>query len=118
MGNHSYQTKDDYPDYASVVAQKVSKNKKAKGILLCGNGVGVCVVANKYKGIRAVNAQSVAVAQESRADDDTNILCLGGRHISFVKAKKIIDVWLKTKLKKNPKYKRRINKIKRLESKK
>lgn len=114
LGNKKYNPIDDYPDYASKVAKKVSL-KKGMGILICGNGVGVCIAANKFKGVRAVNASNMKIAKESRADDDTNVLCLAGRHISEFQAKKIINTWLNTKFKKATKYKRRINKIKKLE---
>ena len=117
IGNTKYQATDDYPDFAYRAAQRVAKGR-ARGIMLCHNGVGVCIVANKVKGVRAVNASSVTVARESRRDDDTNVLCLGGEHVSITMAKKIIKAWLETSFSRAKRHRRRVDTIKRLESKK
>lgn len=114
LGNLKYEKTDDYPDYAWRVARKVAQTK-ARGILFCHNGVGVCIVANKVKGIRAVNAQSVALAREARADNNTNILCLGGEYISLVQAKKIIKAWLTTSFSQAIRHQRRVKKIQKIE---
>lgn len=116
LGNKNYVRTDDYPDVAHAVATKVAKIKSV-GILLCHNGVGVCIVANKVKGIRAVNAPSVTIAKESRRDDDTNILCLGGEHISVSLAKRIIKTWLETPFSRAKRHHRRVAKIKKLDRK-
>jgi len=114
VGNLKYDKADDYPDFARVVAKRVARNK-TKGILLCHNGVGVCIVANKFKGIRAVNANSPVIAKESRTDDDTNILCLGGEHISVSQAKTIIKIWLTTRASRAERHQRRLKKISKIE---
>lgn len=116
LGNFVIDLEDDYPDFAKKVALKVSQEKNAKGILFCGNGVGVCIAANKIKGIRAVNTVSPVIAKTSKEEDDTNVLCLAGRHTTISDAKKIVDYWLKARFKRKQKYKRRINKIKRIEN--
>ncbi|MFC1640856.1 RpiB/LacA/LacB family sugar-phosphate isomerase [Patescibacteria group bacterium] len=115
VGNFTLEPADDYPDYAKKVAANIS-GKETRGILICNSGVGVNIVANKFKGVRAVNAFSPAVAKSSRRDDDTNVLSLGAEHITFVEAKKILDTWLKTPFSKAQRHKRRVNKIKRLET--
>ncbi|MBN1779239.1 MAG: RpiB/LacA/LacB family sugar-phosphate isomerase [Candidatus Buchananbacteria bacterium] len=107
---------DDYPDIAYQVARQVVKSK-GRGILVCRNGVGVCVVANKVKGARAVNTDNLAVVKSARQDDDVNILCLGQAYVSEVKAKKIINVWLKTEFSGLSRHVRRIKKIQKIESK-
>ena len=115
MGNVKYDARDDYPDYAKAVAEKVSKTKDSRGLLICGSGVGVCIVANKIKGIRAVNAFTVKVAKSSREDDDTNVLCFGADWADPRKIEKVLDVWMETAFNKAPRFKRREEKIRRIE---
>lgn len=117
VGNLKYDKQDDYPDFAKMVASRVVKNN-TRGILFCHNGVGVCIVANKFKGARAVNAHSVLLAKESRVDNNTNILCLGGEHISVSQAKAIIRTWLMTKTSRADRHQRRLRKINKLEKEK
>ena len=89
LGNHNLSPNDDYPDYAEKVARAVQESLKSnKGILLCGTGQGVCMTANKFKGIRAALGYSVAAAKQSRAHGDSNILCLPGKSLSAEQAKK------------------------------
>ena len=90
LGNEKYEPGDDYPDYSLRVAKKVAETG-ARGILLCGSGVGACIVANKVKGIRAVNAADPSIARQSREHIDTNILCLGQNYVSAGLAKKIVS---------------------------
>ena len=89
MGAYKYNKDDDYPDFAKKVAVQVVK-EKAKGILICGSGIGVCIAANKVKKIRAVLAHNIRSAKASRIDGNTNILCLGGRVTKKDLAHKII----------------------------
>lgn len=117
VGNLKYDKTDDYPDFAKEAAKRVARNK-TKGILFCHNGVGVCIVANKIKGIRAVNACSTTVAKESRLHNDANILCLGGEHISVSQAKAIIRVWLTTRASQAERHQRRLKKISKIEREK
>ena len=108
-------SRDDYPDYASKVASRIARNKDYRGILVCGSGVGMCIAANKVKGIRAVAAYDKYTAQFSRLDNDANVLCLRGRKFSFHKTKKIISIWLNTKFSNEERHIRRIRKIEELE---
>ncbi len=103
----------DYPDYAYLVAEAVARGEFDRGILLCGSGVGMVVVANKVRGIRAVNAYDTYTAKQSRQHGDCNVLCLAGRKLSRAKATKIVDVWLKTKFSGEERHLRRIRKIER-----
>ncbi|MBI2110752.1 ribose 5-phosphate isomerase B [Candidatus Woesearchaeota archaeon] len=105
----------DYPDYAFRVAQKVSKNKNAKGILICGTGTGMVIAANKVKGIRAVAAYDTYSAKMSRLHNNTNILGLRGRLFPYKKIEHIIEVWLKTPFSKEKRHKKRISKIAKYE---
>lgn len=115
LGNQQFDPTDDYPDYAKKVAQKVAKTKNNKGILICDSGAGMCIAANKVKGIRAVNAYTPKIAIKSRQHNNTNILCLGQSYISSSQAKKIIKVWLQTKFSRGARHCRRVNKIKQIE---
>jgi len=110
LGNVEFDPKDDYPDYAQAVAKKVAKTK-SKGILICNSGVGMCIAANKIKGIRAVNAYNEKITEKSREHNDTNILCLGQDYINAKLAKKIIKAWLKTKTSTVARHKRRVKKM-------
>ena len=103
----------DYPDLAYPVAAAVAKKKYDRGILICGSGVGVTIVANRVRGIRAVNAYNVDIAKQSRLHGDCNILCLGGRYIKNDKALKIVDAWIKTPFSNEEGHLRRIRKIER-----
>ncbi len=116
LGNTKFDPKDDYPDFAIPVAKKVAKTKD-KGILICGSGAGVCIVANKIKGIRAAQAFTPLQAKKLREEDDINILCLDGWEIREKKAREIVKKFLKTKFSQLPRHKRRIKKIKRIEEK-
>lgn len=110
LGPKTYNPKDDYPDFAKKVAKKVAKNK-TKGVLICANAEGICIAANKIKGIRAAVVYDTFTAKTSRNDDDANIACLRGRKFSHQKAKKILLTFLKTKFSNKPRYIRRIKKL-------
>jgi ribose 5-phosphate isomerase B len=113
LGAHKLVKTDDYPDYAAKVAKAVQKG--GKGILLCGSAEGVCIAANKFKGIRAVPVWSLQNAKLSRQHNDANILCLSGWQMPKKKAEQIVLAWLKTQFSGEARHVRRINKIKRLE---
>ncbi len=95
LGNVKFVLTDDYPDFVFPVAQAVARNHQARGIVICRSGVGACIAANKVKGVRAVNADSVKVAEMSRKHNNTNVLCLGADYVSFNLARQIISRWLK-----------------------
>ena len=101
----------DYPDFAYPVAEAVAKKKFDRGILICGSGVGVTIVANKVSGIRAVNAYDIEIAKQSREHGDCNVLCLAGRKIKRDTALKIVNAWLKTPFSNDERHARRIRKI-------
>lgn len=101
----------DYPDYAKKVARKVQKNKNYRGILVCGTGTGMCMAANRFKGIRAAIAYDVYSAKMSRKDNNANVLCLRSRKFNHSKSKKLVNIWLKEKFSGLKRHKRRIRKI-------
>ena len=114
VGNLVYDKNDDYPDYAFPSAEKVAK-EKTKGILLCGSAEGVCIAANKVKGIRAVNPSTVKLTKLSREHNDANVLCLSGWFSDIAVAKKMILTFLNTSLSKEVRHQRRVKKIKKYE---
>lgn len=117
IGPFEYNKKDDYVDYARQVGLRVQKSRgKNRGILLCGSGLGVCIAVNKISGILATNVWNTHIAKLARQDDHSNVLCLPAEHISVEQAKKIVKVWLETDIDPAPRHKRRVRKIKNLES--
>ncbi|MFH1393038.1 MAG: RpiB/LacA/LacB family sugar-phosphate isomerase [Patescibacteria group bacterium] len=115
LGAFEYDPDDDYPDYALAVAQKVAEDSENnRGILICGSGVGVDVVANKIKGIRSALCFDTKQARASRNDDNTNILSLPADFISENLAKEITKVWLETPFSGSEHYTRRIEKIEKI----
>ncbi|MBN2458653.1 ribose 5-phosphate isomerase B [Candidatus Woesearchaeota archaeon] len=104
---------DDYPDIAFKAAKKVAREKNL-GILICGTGIGMCITANKVKGIRAALAYDENTARLSRQHNDANILCLGGRTIDEKLAKRILKVWLNTRFLEG-RHARRVEKISKYE---
>lgn len=115
QGNLILQKNDDYPDYAKSVALAVSKSKNARGVLVCNNGIGMSIAANKVRGIRAALANNIKIAREAVADDNANILCLGEGHLSKKDAEKIVTTFLTTEFSKLVRHKHRLEKIKKLE---
>lgn len=103
---------DDYPDYGYKVAKAVQKAKgDAKGILFCGSAEGICIAANKVKGIRAVAVWNQKNAKLSRQHNNANVLCLSGWDLKPEKAEKIVKTWLETDFTFAPRHMRRIKKI-------
>lgn len=86
----------DYPDYARKVAQAVAQGKAERGVLVCGSGIGMCMSANKVKGIRAAVLRMEEDARLSREHNDANIACLGGRLTRPQEAQKLLSIFLKT----------------------
>ncbi|HJX31954.1 MAG TPA: ribose 5-phosphate isomerase B [Thermodesulfobacteriota bacterium] len=105
----------DYPDFAMLAAEKVSHGDYDRGILICGSGIGMCVVANKFPGVRAAVCHDVSAAEMSRKHNDSNMLGLGADVINEELARKILHVWLETKFE-GGRHLRRIQKISDIES--
>jgi len=104
------ETSVDYPDYGLQVARLVSSHEADRGILLCGTGVGMSIIANKVKGIRASLVHDLYTAIQSRKHLDANILVLGGRTTGKGLAEEIVKVWLDTPFE-GGRHQRRIEKI-------
>jgi ribose 5-phosphate isomerase B len=86
----------DYPDAAWHVASAVANGSAERGILICGTGIGMCIAANKIKGIRAALAQDELSAQLSRTHNDANVLCLSADLLGQTLMKRIVDIWFRT----------------------
>ena len=104
----------DYPDFGVLVAEKVSRGELEKGILICGTGIGMSIVANKFPRIRAALVNDLYSSRCSREHNDANILIIGGRIIGKELAKEIVKVWLETPFA-GGRHQRRLEKIEALE---
>ena len=100
----------DYPDYASIIAKEIQSEKGDLGILICGTGNGVCMTANKYKGIRAVICWNEEIAKLAKQHNNANIICMPSRFIKEEEAIKIIESFILEKFE-GGRHERRIKKI-------
>ena len=117
VGNDHYDENDDYPDFAKLVGLVISQEPvNRRGILICGSGVGVDIVANKFKGVRSALVNSPDQAYLSRNDDDTNVLSLAADFLSEDDAKKILGTFLQTPFSGKENFQRRLGKIRQLET--
>jgi ribose 5-phosphate isomerase B len=112
-GNKSLNPTDDFPQFAArtISAMKASDDPDPRGILICGSGQGMCMVANRFRGVRASLCWDEAEARASRNDDDSNILCLPARYVTINKAETITKTWLETAFAGAPRFKRRIKEM-------
>jgi ribose 5-phosphate isomerase B len=104
----------DYPDFGRVVARKVATGEAERGILLCTNGIGMSMVANKFPGVRAALVHELKGARMSREHNNSNILVLGGGMTDPAAAEQILEVWLQTPFA-GERHQRRIDKIAAIE---
>ncbi|MBS1127567.1 MAG: rpiB [Nitrospirae bacterium] len=106
----------DYPDFGARVSELVSSGAVKRGILICGTGLGMSMVANKYPHVRAALCNDLFSAKMSRMHNDANILVLGGRVIGKDLAAEIVKVWLTTPFE-GERHLKRLQKIKKIEEK-
>lgn len=85
-----------YPYFAAQVAEAVLRGEATRGILICSTGIGMSIIANRYRGIRAALCTSTYMARMTRAHNDSNVLCLGGKITGVFEALDILETWLKT----------------------
>lgn len=114
VGAFEHDTDDDYVDYAVMVGQKVTE-KNARGIVICGSGVGVDIVANKIAGVRSGLGFEMDQVHTARKDDNINVLALAADNMEEERAVKLVEQFLETEFVRSDKYLRRIEKIKRYE---
>lgn len=110
IGGQDATKPDDYPDYAHPLAREVSKGEVQRGILLCGSGVGMDIVANRYPGVRAALAWEPEIAELSRKHNNSNVLVLPARFMSDDLAVKTMKAWLDAKFE-GGRHERRVEKI-------
>ena len=105
----------DYPDFADKVAKLVADGEAKRGILICGSGVGVCITANKTKGIRACVCHDAYSAQQAVEHDGLNILCLGARIVGPALAQELIERFLQASFLTGTRHEDRLKKVKAIE---
>jgi ribose 5-phosphate isomerase B len=110
LGSNDPKDPDDYPDFGHPVAREVSKGEAKRGILLCGSGIGMDIVANKHPGVRAALAWEPEIGALSRKHNNSNVLVLPARFMSDDTAVKTMKQWLDTKFE-GGRHERRVNKI-------
>jgi ribose 5-phosphate isomerase B len=104
----------DYPDVASIVGEKVSRGEVDRGILICGTGIGMSIVANKFSGVRAAPCHDDLSAEMSRRHNDLNVLCLSADMLGEKLIDRMVEIWLKTEFE-GGRHARRVEKISKLE---
>lgn len=104
----------DYPDIAAAVARQVSAGEVDRGILVCGTGLGMSIVANKFPGVRAAPCHDDLTAEMSRRHNDLNVLCLSGDILGERLVDRLVEIWLRTEFE-GGRHARRVQKIRDLE---
>jgi ribose 5-phosphate isomerase B len=110
LGSQNADKPDDYPDYAHPLAKEVSTGEVQRGILLCGSGIGMDIVANRYPGVRAALAWEPEIGELSRKHNNSNVLVLPARFMSDDKAVETMKAWLDAKFE-GGRHERRVEKI-------
>ncbi len=112
-GDTKLEPEDDYPIFAAKVVNDIlaSDDPDARGILICGSGQGMCMAANRYKGIRAAMGYNRNSVLASRTDDDANVLCLAADDLDKSKANVLIETFLNTKFAGAPRFVRRLRQL-------
>jgi ribose 5-phosphate isomerase B len=117
LGPKEHNPDDDYPKFAKLVAEKIQEDPENMGILICANGVGISIAANKFDGVRAALSWDPDHAKTTRTDDGANILALPADYISNEDALEIVQTWLSTNFSGEDRHIRRLVQISDLEGK-
>ncbi len=115
LGPRTARPTDDYPVWASKLARYLQTHPGSRGIAICRSGVGMAMVANKFRGIRAAQVFSAAMAKKSRLDEDSNVLSLAADYQSWPQIQRIVKTWLATPYRPNLRFQRRLKEIQRVE---
>jgi ribose 5-phosphate isomerase B len=116
FGATEFVSTDDYPDFVVPLARAVANGEVERGIAVCGSGVGAAVAANKVPGVRSALIVDCFSAHQGVEDDDMNLICLGGRVVSYALALDLIRVFLDAGFKGDERFRRRLGKIVALET--
>jgi ribose 5-phosphate isomerase B len=115
LGTDSAEVSVDYPDFAAKTAIAVTQGKANRGIVVCGSGVGACIAANKFNGVRASVCHDTYSARQGVEHDDMNILCLGARIIGSELALEVVKAFTGAAFSNEPRHVRRLDKIRSFE---
>ncbi|MDR3589205.1 MAG: RpiB/LacA/LacB family sugar-phosphate isomerase [Negativicutes bacterium] len=115
FGAFELSAEDDYPDFVVPLARAVAAGEVARGLAVCGSGVGACVVANKVRGVRAGLIVDVFSAHQGVEDDDMNVCCLGGRVIGNALAWDLCQAFLAARFSGQPRHQRRLAQVAQIE---
>ena len=115
-GAHSFDAEDDFPDFAAPVAEAVQTGDAERGIILCGSGVGACIAANKFPGVRAGLCHDTYSAAQGVRHDDMNVLCLGARVVGVALAEDLVTSFMGASLESEPRFQRRLDKVAAIEN--
>lgn len=116
LGADHFDPHDDYTKYAEKVASLVAKTEGSRGVLLCGSGVGVDIMANKFDGVRASIGKDVFQVEAGRNDDDMNVLVIAADFTDEKDAKAMLIAFLETRFSGKAKYERRLQEIEEIEA--
>ena len=117
FGAHALAPGDDYPDFVVPLARAVVKGEVARGVAICGSGVGACVAANKLPGVRAALISDSFSAHQGVEDDDMNVMCLGGQVTGRALSWELVRTFLNARFEGDERFVRRLAKIAELEQK-
>ncbi len=118
LGAYEYNVDDDYPDFVKLVIKKVLENpKKNRGVVFCGSGAGVCIVANKVNGIRCAVGFNHRQVSDFTKHDHVNVLAIAADYISKFKCFQLVKRFLETEFSSEKRHMRRLKKIKQIEGK-
>ncbi len=115
VGAHEFDPDDDFPDFAAPVATAVQSGSAARGIILCGSGVGACIAANKFPGVRAGLCHDTYSAGQGVRHDDMNVLCMGARVVGVALAEDLVKSFMAATLESAPRFQRRLDKVTAIE---
>ena len=111
LGPFAYDPADDYNDAALAVARAVASQPDSRGILICGSGNGVCIQANRIKGVRAIAPTIPELARLGREHNDANVLCLSADFLEYNKVAELSNIFLNTKFSDEERHKRRNHRL-------
>jgi len=115
-GAQSFDAEDDFPDFAAPVAEAVQTGDAERGIILCGSGVGACIAANKFPGVRAGLCHDTYSAAQGVRHDDMNVLCLGARVVGVALAEDLVTSFMGASLESEPRFQGRLDKVAAIEN--